>query len=391
MKGGEKMAYIHKRGTKWAYIVNIARDSKGKRKQITKSGFKTKKEAQLAANKVENAIANGTHLFESNITFEELTNEWFEHYASQVKISSVRAREYAVKHLLDVWGTVPIKKITKHMYQTELDKLNKKFSRNYIDSIHTSANMIFKYAIRKDLLNNSPSSSFVMPKKQVTVEEIEQEKIQEKFLELHELKEFLSIAKKHGLSMDYLMFTTLAYTGLRLGELLALKWSDLNFTECTIRISKTYYNPNNQKDKFQLLTPKTDKSIRTIMLDKDLVNLFKIHRKEQIELKMKNRMLYQDQNFIFAESTGCPRVMKKVAIRLQRLMKLMNTDKHITPHGFRHTHTSLLIEAGAGVKEIQERLGHSDINTTMNIYAHMTKNIEEKTSQKFSELTKGLL
>ncbi|WP_142244741.1 tyrosine-type recombinase/integrase [Peribacillus simplex] len=61
------------------------------------------------------------------------------------------------------------------------------------------------------------------------------------------------------------------------------------------------------------------------------------------------------------------------------------------PPQFRHTHTSLLIEAGAGVKEIQERLGHSDINTTMNIYSHMTKNIKEKTSHKFSELTKGLL
>ncbi|MEK4800681.1 tyrosine-type recombinase/integrase [Oceanobacillus sp. FSL K6-0118] len=385
------MAYIHKRGSKWAYIVNIARDSNGKRRQITKSGFKTKKEAQLAANKVENEIANGTRLFESNITFRELTDEWFEHYASQVKISSVRARKYAIKHLLDIWGATAIKRITKHMYQTELDKLSRKFSRNYIESIHSTANMIFKYAIRKDLLHSSPSSAFIMPKKQVTVEEIEQENIQEKFLELHELKEFLTLAKKHGLSMDYLMFTTLAYTGLRLGELLALKWSDLNFNEYTIRISKTYYNPNNKKDGFQLLTPKTDKSIRTIMIDKDLVNLFRIHRKEQMELKMKNRMVYKDQNFIFAENTGYPRVMKMVAIRLQRLMKLMNTDKHITPHGFRHTHTSLLIEAGAGIKEIQERLGHSDINTTMNIYAHMTKNIEEKTSQKFSELTKGLL
>ena len=83
--------------------------------------------------------------------------------------------------------------------------------------------------------------------------------------------------------------------------------------------------------------------------------------------------------------------MKQVALHLQRLMKRMDTDKHITAHGFRHTHTSLLIEAGTGVKEIQERLGHSDINTTMNIYAHMTKNIEEKTSHKFSQLTKGLL
>lgn len=65
--------------------------------------------------------------------------------------------------------------------------------------------------------------------------------------------------------------------------------------------------------------------------------------------------------------------------------------KHITPHSFRHTHTSLLIEAGAGVKEIKKRLGHSDINTTMNIYAHMMKNVEEETSKRFSQLTKGIL
>jgi len=73
-------------------------------------------------------------------------------------------------------------------------------------------------------------------------------------------------------------------------------------------------------------------------------------------------------------------------------MALTNiVDKRITPHSFTHTHTSLLIETGAGIKEIQERLGHSDIITTMNIYAHMTKNIEEKTSHKFNQLTKGLI
>ncbi|MBT2650027.1 tyrosine-type recombinase/integrase [Bacillus sp. ISL-34] len=127
------------------------------------------------------------------------------------------------------------------------------------------------------------------------------------------------------------------------------------------------------------------------MIDDGLVALFKAHKREQMELKMKQRLVYEDQDFIFAENIGHPRVMKQVVLRLQRLMKHLEVDKHITPHSFRHTHTSLLIEAGAGVKDIQERLGHSDINTTMNIYAHMTKNIEEKTSHKFSELTKGLL
>ncbi|MDW7614319.1 tyrosine-type recombinase/integrase [Peribacillus simplex] len=80
---------------------------------------------------------------------------------------------------------------------------------------------------------------------------------------------------------------------------------------------------------------------------------------------MKQRLVYEDQDFIFAENIGHPRVMKQVVLRLQRLMKHLDVDKHITPHSFRHTYTSLLIEAGAGLKEIQEILGHSDINTPM--------------------------
>lgn len=86
------------------------------------------------------------------------------------------------------------------------------------------------------------------------------------------------------------------------------------------------------------------------MIDKDLVGLFRKHRKEQNELKMNQRLIYKDQDFIFAENIGNPRVMKMVAIRLQRLMRLMDINKHITPHGFRHTHTSLLIEAGGRYK-----------------------------------------
>jgi integrase len=82
--------------------------------------------------------------------------------------------------------------------------------------------------------------------------------------------------------------------------------------------------------------------------------------------------------------------MKWLARRINSLKKA-EIEKNITPHSFRHTHTSLLIEAGVGIKEIQQRLGHTDINTTMNIYAHMTSNMEEKASQQFSKLMKDLL
>ncbi|PKF86173.1 hypothetical protein CW306_23620 [Bacillus sp. BA3] len=190
-------------------------------------------------------------------------------------MSSVRARRIAMKHLVSSWGHLPLRKITKHMYQSRINNLSKGFSQNYIDSIHTTGNMIFKHAIRQDLIKTNPTYGFVMPKKHVTVEDIEEDEVKGKFLELNELKTFLRITKEQGLYLDYICFATLAYTGMRLGEMLALKWTELDLTKKTIRITKTYYNPNNKSTGYQLLTPKTKKSIRTIMIDDGLVALFK--------------------------------------------------------------------------------------------------------------------
>lgn len=123
-----------------------------------------------------------------------------------------------------------------------------------------------------------------------------------------------------------------------------------------------------------------------VFLEKEeLAKFFK-----QNEINLKNRSIYQ-HNGIIARTDGHPQLRKVVETRLKRLLKKAAIEKKIAPHSFRHTHTSLLIEAGVCIKEIQQRLGHSDINTTMNIYVHMTANMEEKASQQFSKLMKDLL
>lgn len=102
------------------------------------------------------------------------------------------------------------------------------------------------------------------------------------------------------------------------------------------------------------------------------------HKVDQNKLKNNLKVLYIDHIFIFAEENSYPPVIRKVATRLSRLLKLANIDILIIVHSFRHTHTSLLIEAKANIKEIQERLGHIDISTNMNIYAHLTKSCRRK-------------
>ncbi|APH06545.1 site-specific integrase [Bacillus weihaiensis] len=387
------MAEIIQRGKTWSYKVYLGTDPlTNKRMFDRKGGFKTQREAKAAARLVEIEKENGTYLKESEIPFEKFAQDWLKTYSrSGVKISSVRAREKEMKHFINVWGHYPISKITKKMYQDRIIDLSEQYSHNYMDGIHACGRMLFRHAVELGLIKVNPTENFKLPKKQLTVEELEKEVESVIFLEKEELAHFLNLAHSDGLEMDYLIFTLLSYTGLRIGELLSLKWGDFNDKQGTIRVTKTIYNPTNHFKKYQLLTPKTKGSIRTIKIDEMIVSLLKKHRLKQNEIKLKNRFVYQDNEFIFAREDGHPQLRKVVETRLKRLLKKAKIEKNITPHSFRHTHTSLLIEAGVGIKEIQQRLGHTDINTTMNIYAHMTANMEEKASQQFSKLMKNLL
>ncbi|MFV5318888.1 tyrosine-type recombinase/integrase [Priestia megaterium] len=387
------MAYIRKRSNgKWSYTVSLGIDPLTKKqKQKTKSGFFTKKEAISAARKAEAEIESGTFVKETKMTFETFAQDWIKVYAQSAKISSVRARSKEMKHFISVWGPYPLKKINKQLYQKRIVDLSEKYSRNYVSGIHACGRMIFNHAIGLGLLKLNPTENIQLPKHQIKVEEIENQKEEIKFLEKEELARFLRFTASDGLEMDSLIFTTLAYTGLRIGELLALKWSDFDGGKGSLRITKTLYNPSNNIKEYELLSPKTTGSIRTIRIDDRLVKMLKHHEVKQKEIKLEKGSIHVDNQFIFARNDGHPQLRKVVETRLKRILKKAEINKNITPHSFRHTHTSLLIEAGVGVKEIQQRLGHTDINTTMNIYAHMTANMEEKASHQFSELMKDLL
>lgn len=387
------MAQIIQRGKTWMYRVYIETDPLTKKRFYdSKGGFKTQKEAKAAARLVELAKENGTYVKESNMSFEAFAKDWLKTYSrSGVKVSSVRARDKEMQHFIKVWGPYPISKITKKMYQERILDLFEKYSQNYMDGIHACGRMLFRQAVELGLMKINPTENFRLPKKQQTVEELEKEEEDINFLEKEELAHFLKLAQSEGLEMDHLVFTVLSYTGLRIGELLALKWTDFDAQEGTIRITKTLYNPTNNIEKYQLLTPKTTGSKRTIEIDEMIVKMLKKHQIKQKEIKLKNRLVYKDNGFIFARDDGHPQVRKVFETRLHRLLKRARITKKITPHSFRHTHASLMFEAGATIKEVMERLGHTDPKTTTVIYTHVTKNMKEKTSHQFSKLMKGLL
>lgn len=381
--------------TTWSFTIDIGYDPlTGKRKQRMKSGFKTKKEAENACAEIQVEMANGTFINEKNMLFNSLISDWMNLYETTVKISTVRVRQHEAKRLLDYFNGKQVKNITRKAYQDALLDLNKRgFAHNTIAGIHSTARMLFTKAIELEIIKNDPTEYAKLPRPQKTIEEIEAEASRVKYLEKHELSTFLKAANEQGLENDYVMFLTLAYSGLRVGELVALKWKDLDFEEHTLSVTKTYYNPINRATEYQLLTPKTNTSRRTIELSPIVFDELTKHKVKQIELKMKYRTTYYDEDFVFAKigkDKGYPEFIKTVCNRMRRLLKLTGLNEQLSPHSLRHTHTSLLAEAGVGIHEIMERLGHQDDEITKKVYLHVTKTMKKDAAQKFSELMESI-
>ncbi|MEG6586838.1 site-specific integrase [Dendrosporobacter sp. 1207_IL3150] len=385
------MAYFRKRGSTWSYTIDIGRKPDGRRDQKTVSGFKTKKDAQLASAEVLREVEDGTYVKEQDITFEQFVNEWLELYGDNVKESSVRVRRHESNCLVALFdANTKIKDITPRIYQKALTDLKKDgYAENTLAGIHGTGRMIFKKAVELKIRKDDPTQYARIPRVQKTVEELEQETEIPKYLEKEELAVLLRTAREKGLEGDYAIFLTLAYTGIRVGELCALKWTDIDSDEETITITKTYYNPSNNTVKYKLQTPKTGSSKRTIEVDKLVIQELERHRLKQNIIRMKHRETYHDKNFIFTKTEdkfGYPHYIKFVENRMARLLKLSGLSTNLTPHSLRHTHTSLLAEAGVGLEEIMERLGHSDDEITRKVYLHVTRTKKKEAAQKFSEL-----
>jgi integrase len=267
------------------------------------------------------------------------------------------------------------------------------YAQNTISGVHTTAGMIFGLAVEWELIKTNPTEKVKIPKNIITVEQIESEEEIPKYLEKEELALFLRAAREKGLENDYEMFMTLSYTGIRVGELCALKRPDIKCAEEMISITKTLYNPNNNRLKYEIGPPKTKKSIREITVDATIINLLKQLISKQNTVRMKFRNTYHDKGFVFAYSKdlpGYPYYIKLVENRMARLLKIAGLSQGLTPHSLRHTHVSLLAEAGVSLPGIMERLGHEDDGVTKAVYLHVTKTKKKEAAQKFSELMSNL-
>ncbi|MEK4414942.1 site-specific integrase [Bacillus sp. FSL K6-0268] len=378
------MASFRKRNDKWEYRIRYK--EMGKYKETSKGGFKTKKEAQLAAAKIEEKLVNGSNIQDGKITFNEYLYEWLNVF----KKGNVAPRTYMVYeknirlHILPVFGELKLKDLTRIKYQKFINNLLEKYSKKTVETINVTMHHALDTAINElGILEKNPTTKIKLRTTRVSSKNDDI-----KCYDIDELHQFLTyILNEKGGFKYYSLFMFLSRTGLRIGECLALQWEDIDFEEQKLFINKTLITTK-RNEKILFGPPKNRSSKRTISLDSSTISHLRKMKIEQNKNTLKNGKYYKEYNFVFTHEDNSCMLHPATLKLLQQACKKGNL-KYITLHGFRHTHAVHLLQSGANLKYVSERLGHSSIDMTANVYLHITKSIEETAVNQYDEFLKS--
>ena len=326
-------------------------DWQGKRRKSTKRGFATKREAEEW---LRNFLI--TQKADFDMKFEDFWKMYCADMETRLREHTMRTKKYIVElKILPYFGNKRVNDITAadiRQWQNELIKMG--YSPTYLKTINNQLSAIFNYAVRYyDLKSNPCAKAGSMGKSKA--EEMD-------FWTVEEFRKFIDSVMNKRLS--YMAFMTLYWTGMRLGELLALNPKDVDLEKRTISITKSYQRLG-KKD--VVSPPKTPKSKRVITIPEFLATDIKDYMDSLYDLQENDRLFPITKYYLEHE--------------MQRGIKESGV-KRIRVHDLRHSHASMLIELGFSPLEIANRLGHEKVETTLNTYAHLYPNKQTKLAER---------
>lgn len=326
-------------------------DWQRKRRKSTKRGFATQREAEEW---LRNFLI--TQKADFDMKFENFWKMYYADMETRLREHTMRTKKYIVElKILPYFGNKRVNDITAadiRQWQNELIKMG--YSPTYLKTINNQLSAIFNYAVRYyDLKSNPCAKAGSMGKSKA--EEMD-------FWTGEEFRRFIDSVMNKRLS--YMAFMTLYWTGMRLGELLALNPKDVDLEKRTISITKSYQRLG-KKD--VITPPKTPKSKRVITIPEFLAADIKDYMDSLYDLQENDRLFPITKYYLEHE--------------MQRGIKESGV-KRIRVHDLRHSHASMLIELGFSPLEIANRLGHEKVETTLNTYSHLYPNKQTKLAER---------
>lgn len=369
--------YFRKRGDKWSFTLDIGIDPiTGKRKQKTKNGFKTKKEAQNAAAAIITEIEKGIYFDDKHVTLLDIWEKLQPIRKAELKKTSFEKQKRLMKlYVLPLFGYKKLKDIKPFMIQSYYTELKEKgLSNGTISNIHRCFRVIFKHAVEWEIVHDDVMTKVKKPR---------EEQMEMKTWNVQECNRFLEYLKRIDNKKYYIFFLLAIYTGMRRGELLALTWKDIDFINKRIFITKALTKTD---EGLAVDSPKTKSSYRSISISNFVIEQLEIYHKYQKMIFFRFGMKIGEESFVFCGKTPLSPLHLDAPHQFMKIHYNRAGVPRIRIHDLRHTHATLMLEAGEHPKIVQDRLGHSSVQMTLDKYSHVTQNMQQNAADNFENI-----
>jgi len=344
-----------------------------KRKQEMKGGFPTKADALDAMAGLQTAKKDGTYIEPTRQTLGAYLDQW-------VKAGTLKGYTSVVhRHIKPRIGQVALQKLTRAEVKAFYADVrangnsrgNGSLSEKSVHNIHICLRAAINDAIADGLLRANPASGTLRaPKGGQEMATWTRE----------ELAAFLGSVRNEP---DYPLYRVAAYTGMRRGELLGLRWSDVKFNLSSLAVQQQLGLDNDSDGEADLAPVKTGNGRRPISLDAETLRVLNDHREAQAFARRSWGEAYRTLDLVFCRPDGAPLDRDTVSGHFGRAVK-RSGQRVIRFHDVRHTHATLLLEAGVDVSVVSRRIGHGDVGFTARVYAHVTARLQLDAAAKLS-------
>jgi integrase len=370
--------HVLRRGPTWGYVVDVGRDpASGRRRQRTKGGFRTKREAEQALAEVIRSLGDGSYVARDPQTLAEWITRWLVTMEPKVRSSTLRDYANGLGRVSARLGQMPLQALRpldiEEMYAALLKEGHRYgggLAPKTVRNLHIALRRSLADAHRLGLVPRNVAALVKPPapvRHEITTWTAD------------EVRRFLGAVEGDRLAPAYRL---LAATGMRRGEALGLHWSnvDLDAERIVVNRSLTVVN-----DEMVWASPKTSRSRRSLSLDADTAAVLRAHRRRQLEERLNAGELWQDNDLVFCNETG-------KALHPDRFTRAFTSAtrragvRHIRLHDLRHTWATLALQAGIHPKVVSERLGHATTGITLDIYSHVQPGLDAHAATAVAEL-----
>jgi integrase len=377
---------VTRKGNRYYVVVDVGIDDAGKRQRKWHSGYNTKRAAEAALAEIVTSLNAGVYVPPNKQTFGEyLVDEWLPAIKASTKASTWDSYRRTVQsHLMPRVGPIPLQAVSpghlNALYAELLDggrvgggSLSPKTVRN----VHVVVRKALGDAVSWNYVVRNAAASARPPRLTRTALH------EHNTWSVEELRAFLDAVQSDRL---YAAWIVAATTGMRRAEVLGLRWRDLDFAAGRIGIRQTLVSVAYE---LRFESPKTSRSRRSVSLDSSTVEALRKHRLHQAEERLAWGESYLQSGLVFCREDGSPVHPERFTQMFDRHVRRQGL-RRIRLHDLRHTHATLALQAGVPAKVVSDRLGHSSVAFTLDVYSHVVPGLQEDAAQRVADLVFGV-